>query len=395
MDTKSSPPPANDMQSAPRNPGLGMKPTHWIVFLIVCAVLGLLVFATVAHVFRTTPSKARLIGAPAPVETVVVQRQSLDEVIGGSGTVEQSSTVQLTSQVNGEVIELPVKVGDLVKKGDLLLRLDDRLIQAQLEANRQYVEVANIKIKDQAKQVERQTALGKKSMGTPLELEQSEIKLADARQDLAKSTLSLRQAEIDLEHAKITSPIDGIVLERLVNPGESTHRDQIVLKLGSLNTVLVTPKLTEEKMHSVQVGLAAEATFPAFSGEIFPGKIVKIDPNIDPVTRTFTAYLEIKNPDLRLKPGLSGFVRIRRSLKDVLAVPSVAVINPSGEQASVFVVNDSGRANEVKVKTGSVVNAKTEITSGLKEGEKVVTVGQLYLKENDKVHTSSLSNPQK
>ncbi|MBA3607970.1 MAG: efflux RND transporter periplasmic adaptor subunit, partial [Chthoniobacterales bacterium] len=333
MDTKSSPPPANDMQSAPRNPGLGMKPTHWIVFLIVCAVLGLLVFATVAHVFRTTPSKARLIGAPAPVETVVVQRQSLDEVIGGSGTVEQSSTVQLTSQVNGEVIELPVKVGDLVKKGDLLLRLDDRLIQAQLEANRQYVEVANIKIKDQAKQVERQTALGKKSMGTPLELEQSEIKLADARQDLAKSTLSLRQAEIDLEHAKITSPIDGIVLERLVNPGESTHRDQIVLKLGSLNTVLVTPKLTEEKMHSVQVGLAAEATFPAFSGEIFPGKIVKIDPNIDPVTRTFTAYLEIKNPDLRLKPGLSGFVRIRRSLKDVLAVPSVAVINPSGEQA--------------------------------------------------------------
>jgi RND family efflux transporter MFP subunit len=395
MDTKSSPPPANDMQSAPRNPGLGMKPTHWIVFLIVCAVLGLLVFATVAHVFRTTPSKARLIGAPAPVETVVVQRQSLDEVIGGSGTVEQSSTVQLTSQVNGEVIELPVKVGDLVKKGDLLLRLDDRLIQAQLEANRQYVEVANIKIKDQAKQVERQTALGKKSMGTPLELEQSEIKLADARQDLAKSTLSLRQAEIDLEHAKITSPIDGIVLERLVNPGESTHRDQIVLKLGSLNTVLVTPKLTEEKMHSVQVGLAAEATFPAFSGEIFPGKIVKIDPNIDPVTRTFTAYLEIKNPDLRLKPGLSGFVRIRRSLKDVLAVPSVAVINPSGEQAFVFVVNDSGRANEVKVKTGSVVNAKTEITSGLKEGEKVVTVGQLYLKENDKVHTSSLSNPQK
>ncbi len=395
MDTKSSPPPAKYMQSAPRNLGLGMKPTHWIVFLIVCAVLALLVFETVTHVLRTTPSKARLIGAPAPVETVVVQRQSLDEVIGGSGTVEQSSTVQLTSQVNGDVIELPVKVGDLVKKGDLLMRLDDRLIQAQLEANRQYVEVANIKIKDQAKQVERQTALGKKSMGTPLELEQSEIALADARQDLAKSTLSLRQAEIDLEHAKITSPIDGIVLERLVNPGESTHRDQIVLKLGSLNTVLVTPKLTEEKMHSVQVGLAAEATFPAFSGEIFPGKIVKIDPNIDPVTRTFTAYLEIKNPDLRLKPGLSGFVRIRRALKDVLAVPSIAVINPSGEQASVFLVNDSGHANEVKVKTGSVVNAKTEITSGLKEGQKVVTVGQLYLKENDKVHTSSLSNPQK
>ena len=71
-------------------------------------------------------------------------------------------------------------------------------------------------------------------------------------------------------------------------------------------------------------------------------KVVKIDPNIDPVTRTFTAYVEIKNQDFRLKPGLSGFARIRRSAKDVLAVPSIAIMNPSGEQASVFVVDDTG-----------------------------------------------------
>jgi membrane fusion protein, multidrug efflux system len=369
-----------------------MKPIHWVIFLVICAALAFLVFETVIHVFSTTSSMARRVGAPTPVETVIAKRQSLDEVIGGSGAVEQASTVQLSSQVNAEVLEVPVKVGDLVKKGQLLLRLDDRLIQAQVEANQQYVEVANVKIKDQEKQVARYTALEKKAMGTPLQLEQSEIALADARQDLAKSTLSLRQAEIDLEHVKITSPIDGIILERLVNPGEATHRDQIVFKLGSLNTVLVAAKLTEERMHSVEVGMAAEATFPAFSGEVFPGKVVKIDPNIDPVTRTFTAYVEINNRDLRLKPGLSGFVRVRRSLKDVLAVPSIAIINPSGEQASVFVVNDSGRAHEVKVRTGGIVNAMTEITSGLKEGEKVVTVGQLYLKENDKVHTSSLSN---
>lgn len=369
-----------------------MKPAHWIVFLVVCVVLGLLVFETVLHVIGTTTSVARHFNAPAPVETVVVQRQALDEVIGGSGAVEQSSTVQLTSQVTAEVLEVPVKVGDLVKKGDLLMRLDDRLIQAQLDANKEFVEVSNVKIKDQQKQVDRYTALEKKSMGTPLELEKSEIALADARQDLAKATLTLRQAEIDLEHVKVNSPIDAIILERLVNPGESTHRDQVVLKLGSLNSVFVAPKITEEKMAALQLGMPAEATFPAFPGEVFAGKIVKIDPNIDPVTRTFTAYVEIKNEDLRLKPGLSGFVRIRRSLKDVLAVPSIAVMNPSGEQASVFVVSDSGHANQRKVRTGAVVNAMTEITSGLQAGEKVVTVGQLYLKENDKVHTTARSN---
>ena len=385
----------NGNYSAVEPSGSRMKPVHWIIFLVVCVVLGLLVFYTVVHVVETNPGKARLLGATSPVETVVAKRQTLDEVIGGSGSVEQSSTVQLTSQVDADVLEVPVKVGELVKKGDLLLKLDDRLIQAQLEANREYVDVSNVKIRDQGRQVARYTALEQKSMGTPLELEKSEIALAEARQDLAKAKLTLRQAELDLEHVKLVSPIDGIVLERLVNPGESTHRDQIVLKLGSLNTVLMTSKITEEKMHSIQVGLDAEVVFPAFPGENFSGKVVKIDPNIDPVTRTFTAYVEIKNTDLRLKPGLSGFVRIRRSIQNVIAIPSIAIMNPSGEQATVYVVNDDGRANLRKIRPGVVVNAMTEIVSGLKEGEKVVTVGQLYLQENDKVHTTSRSNSQK
>ncbi len=369
-----------------------MTRTHWIIFLIVCGVLALLVFETVLHIIGTTTSVARHFNAGSPAETVVAKRQDLNEVIGGSGPVEQSSTVQMTSQVTAEALEVRVKVGDLVKKGDLLVRLDDRLIQAQIVANRQYIEVANIKIKNQQKQVDRYTALENKSMGTPLELEKVEIELADAREDLAKNQLALHQAEIDLEHVKIKSPIDGIVLERLVNPGEFTHMDQVVVKLGSLNTVYVAPKITEEKMHVLQLGMATEATFPAFPSEVFPGKIVKIDPNIDPVTRTFIAYAEIANQDLRLKPGLSGFVRIRRSLKNVIAVPSIAIMNPSGEQTSVFVVNDSGHAQQRKVRTGAVVNAMTEITSGLQAGEKVVTVGQLYLKENDKVHTTERSN---
>lgn len=368
-----------------------MKRSHWIIFFAICLILGILIFATAVHIIDTTPSKAKLVHAPAPVETVTAKRQNLDEVIGGSGSIEQGQTVQLTSQVTAEVLEVPVKIGDIVKKGALLIRLDDRLIQATLEANRAYVEANNIKIRDETRQVQRYTALEKKNMGTAAELEKSEMALADAKEALAKATLSLRQAEIDLEHVKLVSPFDGIVLERLVNPGENTHREQIVMKLGSLNNVLLAAKMSEDKMHSVQLGLPAEASFPAFPGERFEGKVVKIDPNIDPVTRTFTTYVEIKNDDFRLKPGLSGFARVRRSAKDVLAVPSIAIINPSGEQASVFVVDANGRANLRKVRPGVVVDAMTEVRDGLKEGEKVVTAGQLYLSNNDKVRTTDKS----
>ena len=369
-----------------------MKRSHWIVFLIVCFLVGLLVFKTVLHMINTDARKARITHAPTPVETVPVRRQTLEEVIGGSGTVEQFNTVLLTTQISAQVLEVRVKIGDIVKKGDLLARWDDRLIQATLEANRQFVETSNIKIKNETRQVERYTTLEKKHMGSPLDLEKAEIALADARQELAKATLGLRQAEIELEHVQMRSPIDGIVLERLVNPDETTHNDQVVIKLGTLKTVLMAAKVTEEKIHSMQLGLSAEITFPAFPAETFQGKVFKIDPNTDPVTRSFTSYIEINNPGFRLKPGLSGFARIRRTAKDVLAVPSVAVINPSGDQASVFVVNGDYRAELRKVRLGVVVNAMTEVTGGLKEGEKVVTVGQLYLNENDKTHSTSKSN---
>lgn len=368
-----------------------MKRSHWIIFFVICFILGLLVFATIIHVIDTTPSRARQVGGPLPVETVPVRRQNLDEVIGGAGSIEQAQTVQLTSQVTAEVLEVPVKIGDVVKKGALLCRWDTRLIQATLDANHEYVEASKIKIRDQTRQVERYTALGAKNMGTPLELEKSEMELADAKQALAQSTLSLRQAEIDMEHATMTAPLDGIVLERLVNPGENTHRDQVVMKIGSLSNVLLAAKIGEDKLHSVQLDLAAEASFPAFPGERFEGRVVKIDPNIDPVTRTFTAYVEIKNPDFRLKPGLSGFARIRRSAENVLAIPSIAIMNPSGEIASVFVVDSNNQALLTKIRPGIVVDAMTEVRDGLKEGQKVVSVGQLYLKNNDKVRTTDKS----
>src|SRR4029077_16743175 len=186
-----------------------MKRSHWAVFLVVCALLALLVVATVIHVIHTDSRKARILHAAIPVETVPVKRQTLEDVIGGSGAVEQSSTVQLTTELTSRVLEVNVKVGDLVKKGDLLARWDDRLIQATLEANGHYGDASNVKIRDESRQVARYQALEEKSMGTPLELEKSEMALADAQEALAKATLSLRQAEIDLEHTKMQAPLDG------------------------------------------------------------------------------------------------------------------------------------------------------------------------------------------
>jgi membrane fusion protein, multidrug efflux system len=361
------------------------------IFVVVGAALVALIFVTIEHEIATDPSKARRLHASIPVETVSVRRQNLDEVIGGSGVVEQSGTVQLTTVLTARVLDVPVKIGDVVKKGDLLIRWDDRLIRANVEAGRQAVEGGTIKVRDMERQLARYTALEKKKMGTPLDVEKAEIALAEARDALAKAKLDFEQGKIEVENVEMRAPNDCIVLERLVNPAETTHKDQLVMRLGTLDPVLVAPKVTEEKIHSVQIGLLAETSFPAFPGEVFQGKVVKVDPNIDPVTRTFTTYVELKNLDLRLKPGLSGFARIRRRAEASLAIPSVALINPTGDQASVFVVDGDGQAHMRRVRSGIVANAMTEILDGVKEGEQVVTVGQLNLRDNDKVHTTARS----
>src|SRR5262245_57869595 len=106
----------NKLADEPTLPGSGgsfarqtstpeMKRSHWIIFFVICFILGLLVFFTIIHVIGTTPSKARMLRAAVPVETVPVRRQDLNEVIGGNGSIEQAQTVQLSSQLTAQVLE--------------------------------------------------------------------------------------------------------------------------------------------------------------------------------------------------------------------------------------------------------------------------------------------------
>src|SRR5438094_9562528 len=125
--------PSRVSASYPQAPAPLMKRSHWVILIAISLLLGFLVLYTILHVINTTTSKARAVHAPSPVETVPVRRQTLEEVIGGSGAIEQAETVNLITQLNAQVLEVPVKIGDLIQKGEMLVRWDDRLIQTTVE----------------------------------------------------------------------------------------------------------------------------------------------------------------------------------------------------------------------------------------------------------------------
>ena len=367
-----------------------MKKLSWLIFIVVALLLGVLVLKTFQHLKNTDQVTAGKRGAPIPVETLPVKLVSMDEVIGASGATEQFTALTLAAKIEARITELAVAVGGTVKKGDALAKWDDRIAQASVKSSRAQVESCNIKVRTETRAYERSKALLDKGMGSAADMEQAEATLAASKQALAAAELALTRAEVDLEYTILKSPINGVVLERLVNPGETTKPDQELLKLGELDNILMVPRVGEEKVGSVSLGLPAEVSFNAFPGELFKGEVVKIDPKTDPITRSFGTYIKIPNESMRLKLGLTGFARILKT-KKALAVPSVAVMNPVGERATVFVIDTTSKAHLRQVRCGSLAGGLTEILDGLQEGELVVTAGQLYLKENAPVQTRKIA----
>jgi RND family efflux transporter MFP subunit len=212
----------------------------------------------------------------------------------------------------------------------------------------------------------------------------SAIEVENARTADAAAKEALVEAEFNLTNTRITSPASAIVLQRNVNPGEITAVGTPAFKLGIIEPVYMVAQVSQEKIGSVHIGMQADVSTDGFPGVIFTGHVVKIDGNVNDVTRTFGVYISIANSDLRLIPGITGYTRLK-SEQMALAVPSTAVLNPVGDRAIVFLVDKDNRAHIREVRRGLMAGGMTELIDGVQEGEQVVTVGQQELRDNDRV----------
>ncbi|MFY9269570.1 MAG: efflux RND transporter periplasmic adaptor subunit [Candidatus Manganitrophaceae bacterium] len=218
-----------------------------------------------------------------------------------------------------------------------------------------------------------------------VELEKAGALHEEARVRYKEAEERLLKADKDLQGATVVSPVSGYVMERSINPGETPRVGQKFFTIGQTDQVLVETRVAEERVGDIQLKQGAVATFNAFPNEEIEGKVVKIKPVTDPKTRTFLVYVQIPNLDRKLIPGLTGFIRVKKEHR-VLAVPSVSLISPTGvRESTLFAVGEDGIARLKKVKIGVVGEGLTQIVDGLSEGERVVAVGQLSLRDGDLV----------
>jgi cobalt-zinc-cadmium efflux system membrane fusion protein len=310
---------------------------------------------------------------------------NLTQTLGASGDVQPLAHLELTAVMSARVDKVSVDLGDLVTPKQELLRFDHELLQTVLTTSQAAMEQAIGDQERAAQHLRRITAVYAQGLLPKIDVEKAQAALDDARTRYGQAREKLVRARKDLQDAVLTAPVPAIIMERLINGGETPRAAQKLFTIGRIDQVLVVSNVAEERIEDIALGQTAAVTVAAFPNDEFAGSVVKIKPVTDPKTRTFLVYTQVANPGLKLKPGLTAFTRFQRE-REALAVPSVALINPTGiQESTVFVLENGSTARLRRVKVGVVAEGMTEIRSGLTAGEQVVVVGQVALRDGDRV----------
>jgi multidrug efflux pump subunit AcrA (membrane-fusion protein) len=366
--------------------------------------------------------------APIVVRDVQVGKvtlSSMSDYYEATGTVRAKTSTIISANMMGRIVSIPVREGDQVRAGQLLVEIDSRDAKTQLEkaqgglkeaqaalieteqaisaanaakqaaeANRQLAEVTFKRFQnlldygsvskqsyDEAKakldvakaEVERadktlQTLVAKKS--------QVQAKIEQAKADIAN-------AQVYVGYARITSPVNGVITTKQAEVGATATPGTPLLTVEDNSQYRLEAAVEESQLGKARLGNSVQVRIDAIGANELTGTVVEIIPAADPSSRSYTVKIALPANSL-LRSGLYGLARFPSGAKQAIAVPQSAVIQ-RGQLTSVFVVDDAGIARLRLVKTGKISDEQVEILSGLSEGERIVITNAEKLSDGNKV----------
>lgn len=335
---------------------------------------------------------------PLTVDVAQTRRETVSEHITVVGSLIGAATVEVVPKVSGRLQAVQVRLGDPVRKGQLLAQVEDREIREQVRQAEASFEVARATVRQREADLkfaetalDRSRSLFGRNLLPRQTLDDAEARsqAAAAQLDLARAQFQQAQARLDelqitLSNTRVTSPVDGFVAKRNLDPGAFASQNAPVVAVVDLSTVRMVANLIEKDARRVQAGTAASVEVDAYPGERFSGRVSRVAPVFDPQTRTAEMEIEVPNPTARLKPGMYSRVTLTVDTREnALVVPRNAVVDINGRRG-VFVPQEN-RASFRPVETGLQDEHRVEITSGLNDGTRVVTTGALALRDGDPI----------
>ncbi|HYQ71487.1 MAG TPA: efflux RND transporter periplasmic adaptor subunit [Gammaproteobacteria bacterium] len=298
------------------------------------------------------------------VEIATVVSDNLSVVRTRAGTLSASREVRIHAQEEGRLTALPFYEGDRVKAGDVVVQLDDTLLRVQLER-------ASATRKQAAEDVKRLKEL----RGSKL-ISENEYTRAVTALEVAEADERLLQTRLGYTTSK--APFDGVVTERLSEPGNIIERHQHVLTIADPSSLLTELPVSELILPGLSLGDVARVRIDALGDRVFEGRIVRIFPNLDPLTRRGTIEVEIDPVPEGAAPGQLCRVELNTHAARRQVIPYAALRRDTTSEY-VFLVDAESRAQRVDVESGLRLADKVEIRQGLQDGQPVVTRGFLGL----------------
>ncbi len=310
---------------------------------------------------------------PVSVEVASVQKRDLADTVQAVGSLRSQSSVVLRPEVAGRVVQLGFSDGQRVRKGALMVQLDDQLPRAQVAQARAELSIAKANDKRNRELV----AQGFVSQRT-LDESGANLQVAQAKLALAEATAA---------RLRILAPFSGVAGIGKVSVGEYVKDGAEIVNIEDMDHMFVDFRMPERYQSQVHVGQQVQVALDALPGTQFVAQVRALDPQIDANGRALAVRASFDNPQLRLRPGM--FARVTVLLaerKNALVVPEASIV-PQGAGAQVFKVIETSdgksMAQAADVQLGLRAEGFVEITQGVSAGDAVVTAGQQRLKQGE------------
>jgi RND family efflux transporter MFP subunit len=343
---------------------------------------------------------------PMTVELATVTRTSINAELTVVGNLIGEATVSVAPRAAGRLQDVTVKMGDRVSRGQRIAKIEDFELQEQVKQQEAAQQVSQATIRQREADlalaktnVERSRSLFERQLLPKQTLDDNEARYQSAlaaldlaRAQNAQSKARLDELQINLANTIITSPVNGFVSRRAVDPGAFVSQNAPIVDVVDITSVRLVANVVERDLKELQAGDTTKVEVDAYPGETFTGRIARVSPVLDPATRTAPIEIQILNRDYRLKPGMYARVSIMTDTrKDALVVPSAAIADLGGRRGVFQVLNDSAVFRTVQV--GSELPDMVEILGGIEEGEQVITTGARALRDGDRVIIAGADGP--
>jgi RND family efflux transporter MFP subunit len=347
------------------------------------------------------PGKADKKDADAPLVTLIVAPEDLLTLRSGTlasgpvvtGSIEPERKADLRAEVPAVVLQVLKENGESVRRGDLLVRLDETSIRDNLNSAEDNARNAALSLQQAERNLLRLRTLRESGMTSLQALDDAEVRRIGAQSELSASNARAVVARQQLQRTLVRAPFDGVVGDRKVSAGDTASIGKELLKVVDPRSMRFAGRVSADKIGMVKVGQAVNFRINGYSGQDFRGKVTRVDPSANDVTRQVEVLVDFSDANQPLVAGLYAEGTIEASKTSALTLPESVIIK-TGDKAAVWQVKDKALHRvDLVIGARDPRTGDYEVRSGLMEGDIVVRNPSSSFKEGQPAELAGATIP--